>query len=169
MSRVLAVGLTLIFCGAAAAQEKTAESKILNQWVGTWKTEFVNRVAEWNPKEVKATGAITCKWILGGKFVEEAGFSTSPGVEHRLLWWYDSNRKAYRQAFFSSEGTTLETSGTWNEKTSTMTWQSDAGPGMTAISTHRFLDADTYEWTYIIRDAGGKTHLDMKGKHTRTK
>jgi hypothetical protein len=50
-----------------------------------------------------------------------------------------------------------------------MTWKSDAGPGMTVTLYHRFVDADNYEWAYLIKDAGGKTYLDMKGKHTRAK
>jgi len=156
MSRIIAVGLSLILWGAANAQEKTAESKVLDQLVGTWKSESVNKVAEWTPREVKSTGSITCQWILDGKFVEEAGSSTTPGVEHRMLWWYDPNRSAYRQAFFSSEGVTLETVGTWDAKAHTFTWKSETQPGMTAVSTHHFVDADTYEWTYVIKDGGGK-------------
>src|SRR5687767_10371585 len=130
MRRILAVALGLIVGGAADAQEKTPEAEVLDRWVGTWKTEFVNKAAEWNPKEVKTTGKITCKWVLGGKFVEEAGSGTN-GVEHRVLWWYDTSRKAYRNAYFNSEGNATDATGTWDAKTTTMTWKAEAGPGMT--------------------------------------
>ncbi len=169
MKPFAAISMSLLFCASATAQEKTPDAKVLDQWVGNWKTEFVNRVSEWNPKEVKSTGAITCKWILNGKFVEEAGASTAPGVEHRVLWWYDPEQKLYRLAFYSSEGTTITATGTWDEKTKTLTSKSDGMPGMTAVSTNRFLSPDLYEWTYVIRDAGGKSYLDMKGRHTRMK
>jgi hypothetical protein len=155
--------------GGVNAQDETPESKVLSQWVGTWKTEVVSKPAEWTPKEVKTTGTITCKRVLGGKFVEESGSSLAPGTEHRVIWGYEPRRKVYRNWFFDSQGNTLEATGTWDAKAKTMTWKSDPGPGLSGTATHRFLDADTYEWTYTIKDAGGKVYLDVKGKHTRSK
>jgi hypothetical protein len=169
MSRILVISFGLIFAGGVHAQEQTPELKVLGQWVGTWKTEFVNKVAEWNPKEVTATGSITCKWILGGKFAEESGSSLGAGVEHRLILGYDPERKVYRDWFFNSEGNTVEGLGTWDPKTSTMTWKAEAGPGLTGTARHHFLNADAYEWTYVVKDGAGKVYLDMKGKHTRVK
>src|SRR2546427_8518000 len=112
MRQILAVAFSLMVLGGARGQEQSAESKVLNQWVGTWKTEFVNKPAEWNPKETKMTGTITCKWVLGGKFVEEVGASLGKGIEHRVLWGYDPQKKAYRYWFFDSNGTTGEGVGT---------------------------------------------------------
>jgi hypothetical protein len=169
MKRILAVGFGLILLGGASAQEQAPELKVLDRWVGTWKTEAINKPAEWNPKETKIAGTVTGKWILGSKFVEESWSSQAGGSEHRFLWSYDPQRKMYRNWFFGSDGTTGEGTGTWDEKTNTMTWKTEPGPGLTGNATCRFLDADTYEWTYIIRDGAGKAYLDMKGKHTRVK
>jgi hypothetical protein len=169
MCRILAIGLGLILAGGVHAQELSAEQKVIGQWVGTWKTEVVNKRAEWNPNEVTATGTITCKWILGGKFVEESGSSLGPGVEHRLVLGYDPQRKAYRDWFFNSQGDTIEGEGTWDAKTSTMTWKSEAGPGLTGTATHHFFNADSYEWTYVVKDGAGKVYFDVRGKHTRVK
>jgi hypothetical protein len=169
MHRIFVVGVALVLLRGVNAQEETPESKVLGQWVGTWKTEVVSKPAEWTPKEMKTTGTITCKRILGGKFVEESGSSLAQGMEHRVIWGYDPQRKAYRNWFYDSQGTILEGSGTWDAKTKTMTWKNEAGSGLSGTSTHRFLDADTYEWTYIVKDAGGKVYVDVKGKHTRSR
>lgn len=169
MSRMLAASFGLILLGGIHAPEETPEAKVLGQWVGTWKTEFVSKPAEWNPKEVTSTGRITCQWILGGKFVEESGSSLGEGTEHRVMWGYDPQRKTYRYWFFDSHGNITESQGTWDAMTNTMTSKSEAGPGLTGTSTHRFHNADSYEWTYVVKDAGGKVYLDAKGKHTRVK
>jgi uncharacterized protein DUF1579 len=169
MRRTLAVGLTLAFVAAAGGDELSPEAKVLDRWVGTWKTEVVNRPSEWAPEAATTAGSITCKWVLGGKFVEESGSSLAKGAEHRVLWGYDSQRKAYRNWFFSSGGDTVEGAGTWDARTSTLTTTSDAGSGRTGPATHHFLDADTCEWTYVVKDADGKVYLDVKGKHTQVK
>lgn len=169
MRRIIAGGLSLMLLSVAQGQDKSPESKVFNQWVGTWKTEFINKPAEWNPTEKRMAGNITCKWILGGKFVEEVGSSLGQGIEHRVLWGYDSQKKTYRYWFFDSTGTIGEGLGTWDEKTSTMTWKTDPGSGLVGTATHRFLNPDSYEWTYVIRDTQGKLYLDYQGKHKRVK
>src|SRR6266852_4330436 len=128
MSRILTVGLGLILLGGVNAQEKTPESKIRGQWVGTWKL------------------------ILGDKFVGASGSSSTKGSEWRWILGYDAQQKAYRYWFFDSEGDTVEAIGTWDEKTSTMTWKAEAGPGLIGTATHRFLNADSYEWTYVVKN-----------------
>src|SRR5207249_3179121 len=136
------VGLGMILSSGINAQEETPESKVLGQWVGTWKTEVHSKPAEWSPQEVKFIGRITCKWILGGKFVEESGSSLAEGTEHCVIWGYDPERKSYRFWFFDSHGSILEAQGTWDAKTKTMTGKSEPGPGLTGTSTHRFHSAD---------------------------
>jgi len=167
MNRLLAVALVLGPCvAAAAAQERTAEAKVLDRWVGKWKTEVVHLPTDAQPKEVKVTGTITCKPILGGNFIEEAG-TNSLGVEHRVLWGYDPEKKVYRSWFFDSKNTSTMHNGKWDEKTSTMRWKGNLGDGVTSEAEHHFLDANTYKWTLVVKDKAGKVLVDARGKHVR--
>jgi hypothetical protein len=169
MRPALAVAISLAALNGSAAQQDSPEFKILKRWTGTWKTEFVNKVTELNPKETRTTGTVTCKPVLGGKFIEEVGSSLGKGVEHSVIWGYDPQKKAYRYWFFDSTGTTGDGVGAWDETSRTMTWKTETGPGFTGTAIHRFLDDDTYEWTFVVRDAQGKAYVDYKGKHTRVK
>lgn len=168
MSRLLTVALVLgPFLASAYAQERPAESKVLDRWVGKWKTEVVHKPTEAEPKETKTTGTITCKSILRGMFVEEAGSTSQDGVEHRVIWGYDPQRKVYRSWFFNSKNVSTTHDGQWDEKTSTMRWKADLGNGLTSEAEHHFLDANTYEWTLKVKDKSGKVQVDARGKHTR--
>jgi len=169
MRQIFAVAVGLMALGAARGQEQSEETKVIGRLVGTWKTEFVNKRAELNPTETKFTGRVTCKLVLGGKFIEEVGSSLGKDVEHRVLWHYDPQKKAYRYWFFDSNGTAGDGVGTWDEKTKTMTWKTEPGDGLIGTAAHHFLNDDTYEWTYVIKDNQGKVFLDYYGKHTRAK
>lgn len=155
--------------GWFTAEDRSPESKVLERWVGMWETEAVFNRAEWTPKENKVTGTVTCKAILGGKFIEEVGRSLGEDTEHRVLFGYDPHKKVYRHWFFDSQGNSSDLDGKWNETTSTMQWKRDLGDGMTSEAETRFIDENTCEWTMVIKGRGGKVYLDAQGRHVRAK
>ena len=151
-------------------QEQTeSPSKVLAQWVGNWQTKVVVKPTKQNPKKSVFTGKIQCQWILNKKFVEEVSVGKNAKIHHRYLLGYDPKKKVYRSWFFASDGTFLESTGTWNAQTKTMTWKTDLRDGTTSNEMHRFIDSDTYEWTSIARDKAGKIILNLYGKHRRIK
>lgn len=167
MTRLLAVCLMLGPCLAAArAEDRPAPYKVLDRWVGKWKTDIVHKPTNAESVETRTSGTITCTPILGGTFLEEIG-ATSDGVEHRVLWGYDPERKVYRCWFFDSKNSRTTHEGQWDEKTCTMRWKGDLGDGRTSEAEHHFLDANTCEWTLKVKDSAGKVLVDAQGKQTR--
>src|SRR5262249_12930270 len=61
--------------------EKPAEMKVLEHFVGKWKTEFSGKKAEWTPQDFKDTGADTTKWVLRGRYLRTTGRSKIGKIE----------------------------------------------------------------------------------------
>ena len=62
-----------------------------------------------------------------------------------------------------------EATGTWDEKSNTLTYKAK-GPGdVTIVSTMRFIDKDNREATRVATDAAGKLFQDARFKLTRQK
>ncbi len=94
----------------------------------------------------------------------------SPGNIHALcLMAYDPEDNVYLQWYFDSAGSIprSETRGKWDEATKTFTWTGRLGNGTTSTQIHRFIDADTQEWTLVLQDGTGKVYLDMEAKAKR--
>ena len=60
-----------------------------------------------------------------------------------------------------------EATGTWDEKSSTLTYKGK-GPGdVTTVSTMRFIDKDNRVGTRVAKNAAGKLVQDTRFKLTR--
>ena len=144
------------------------ETKILEKLVGTWETEATVKVAEWTPKEVKATGSIKCEWTLGGRFVQGKGIdSVTPEVQTH--WTYDANKKAYRLWFFNSAGAVVEWAGDWKPESKSLVLKQSMDNGIIDTFTARFADANTIEFTSEAKGKDGKIYFAFEGKWTRRK
>jgi hypothetical protein len=173
MRHILPSIVVVVFSGPlACAAEPTGaapESKVLARWLGTWECRAVFKRAQWNPEERRITETKTCKWILGGKFLEETGRSQEPKREYRAISGYDAQRAVFRSWLFDSEGNTSEWIGTWDGETTTMTWTSDLDIGVDARMLSRFVGPDNYEITVIVKDKTGKTLMHVQAEHVRVK
>jgi hypothetical protein len=147
---------------------KPPELKVLDRYLGTWDTETVNKVAEWNPKEMRIAARFTNEWVLDGRFMQMKGKS-STGVESLQMRTYDPQEKRYRAWVFDSKGTAATSRGTWDEETKTLTWKGDLGDGITATNSVRFVGTDAIEWRLVARNDEGKVFMDMEGKFRRRK
>src|SRR5947209_3621922 len=61
---------------AAKVQNQTAmsaEGKVLNRWLGTWKSVTTQIAAVWTPKEVTSTGTTTAKGIVNNAYPHDSG------------------------------------------------------------------------------------------------
>lgn len=142
------------------------EQKVLDKWLGRWRTTYKTPKAEWTPEEKAGTADVTNVRVIGGRFLQEAA-EHSDKTSATSLYTYDAEKKRYRGWWFSSAGQTAEWTGTWDAATKTMTWTS-AGE-FPATARHRFVDDDNTEWDVTVKDAAGKIMFRMEGKGVRAK
>lgn len=82
---------------------------------------------------------------------------------------YDEQQQTYRYWWFNSDGNTIVSTGTWDEKTKTFTWTSPAVNGISATMTDHFVDNNTREWNVLVKDANGDVVFEMSGKSAKRK
>jgi len=172
----VAVGLLLV-PGAFRAiadqpkksDEKPAELKILERFVGTWKDEAVYKPSVSTPKERRETSTSRYEWSLNGWFLVERG-KTTDGDEDLQILTFDPKKRAYRRWYFDSDGNIRESSGKWDDKSSTFTWTGSLDEeGTTVVSVWKFTDKDTLDWTWTSKDKEGKVVGRIEGKSVRQK
>jgi hypothetical protein len=167
----LAASLPGVAAGAEGppnAPPKPPELKVLDRLIGTWDDETVSRPALWTPKELRGTSKIAREWVLAGRFVQQKS-SNPDGSEMMVMHTYDAQKKAYRYWVFGSDGNSADATGQWNAAAQTLIWRTELPDGMTGISSLHFIDADTKEWSLLIKDAAGRICVDMGGKSKRRK
>jgi hypothetical protein len=167
MRTSVALLAALTIAAPARPADPSPEQKVLDQFTGTWKSTFKTLKSEWTPEEVAGTSTVTGERVLGGAYLQEK-HANGDGTSGLVLRTYDPERKAYRGWWFSSAGHAEESVGTWDEKTGTFTWKSEAA-GRTMTITQKFADADTLVWDVAVKAADGKVLFRMEGKATRVK
>ena len=145
-----------------------AEMKVLHKLVGAWQSEMTFRVAEWTPEETVTKRTNKSDLILGGHFLLNKNFDSQGKLSVIYLFTYDKEQQAYRQWFFDSKGSTLESTGKWDEGSSTLTLKNETR-GITGVYSMHFVDKDTVQWSVVSKDQQGKVYLDLHGKTTRQK
>jgi hypothetical protein len=167
----LLVALFFIALEIASAQPpaKPAELKVLDRLAGKWRFEWESKPTELDPKGSKGSGTSTNEWILDGWFQQHKG-KLEDGHEILEIWTYDEKTKTYRAwGFIGPGGGRYEGTGTWDEKSKTLTYKGK-GPGdVTFVSTMRFIDNDNREATRVATDPAGKVVQDALFKMTRQK
>ena len=165
-----ALSFTSLETASAQPPAKPAELKVLDRVEGKWRFEWESKPTELDPKGSKGSGTSTNEWILDGWFQQHKGKVGDGGPEILEIWTYDQQTKTYRAwGFIGPGGGRYEGTGTWDEKSSTLTYKGK-GPGdVTFVSTWRFIDNDTREATRIARDAAGRLVQDARFKLARQK
>lgn len=142
------------------------EMKVLERLVGTWKSENVLKTALATPTTSPNVGKNTL--ILGGHFIENKNYNNEGVLLNINIFSYDAKAQVYRQWLFMSDGNTLESTGTWDADTRTLTFTKEQG-GNKGVFSMRFVDDDTVHTNIIWKDAAGKVTFDFEGKATRQK
>lgn len=143
------------------------ELKVLDRGLGNWLHTCTNLKAEWTPKQTQFTITGSYTRILDGRFVQGKGKS-SDGHTFLQVETYDAERKCYRRWFFQSNGHTSEDIGKWNPDTKTMTWSHSMGGNRTSTQTVRYLDANTYESSVLVKDRDGTVYYHLEIESART-
>lgn len=157
-------------CCEEAQIEKPAELKVLDRLAGKWRYEWESQPTEGEPKGSKGSGTSTNEWILDGWFQQHKGKGDNPPHEILEIWTYDAPTRTYRAWGFMAPGANpYESAGTWDEKTSTLTYQGK-GPGdVTFVSTMHWIDEDHRVGTRVAKNAVGKLVQEQRVKLTRQK
>jgi hypothetical protein len=167
---VIVIGLAwFVRVSAQEAPPKHDSLKVLERFAGTWEQQIALKQGPWAPEAKSGTGTMTAKWTLDGRFMEIRSKSQLDGTEGLSVMGHDMTADALRGWFFHSHGFTHVSTGTWDEKTKTLTWAADMGNGMKMTSVDKFTDDDHFEWQFQIKDGQGQVMFEMSGKATRQK
>jgi hypothetical protein len=145
---------------AAEPPVLTAEDKVLNKFLGTWRSSYKLLA----PEERRGTAELTFARVLGGKFVQERA-QHSDKTTDMSMYTYDAERKTYLAFWFSSTGQTAISVGKWDADTRTMTWTSGE-EAIRATARYRFVNDDTVEWDILVKEKD-RTVFRKEGKNTR--
>src|SRR5262245_53892380 len=165
-----ALVLTSLVTASAQPPAKPAQLKVLDRLAGKWRYEWESKPTEGDPKGSKGSGTSINEWTLDGWFQQHKGKGDDGRHEILEVWTYDAAAKMYRAWGFMAPGAShYESTGTWDEKTSTLTYKGK-GPGdVTTVSTMRFVDEYNRVGTRVAKDAAGKIVQDTLFKLTRQK
>jgi hypothetical protein len=156
------------FLQAADTAKSSHEQRVLDRFLGTWRSVYKVPKAELTSVERTGAADITYRRILGGHFVQGQGRHANKKID-LVICTYDVQRKCYRGWWFTSWGRKSEWSGKWDEATKTFTWTyvASSDQRFTEIARHRFLNDNTFEWDFVIKDGRGKVLFRAEGKTTR--
>ncbi len=172
MRRLMVILMVILFAApamtiAGPAQELSG-TKVLNEWLGTWKSHTVLKPAAWSLKAKELSGTSKVVWILDKQFQEIS--SQSDEHETREIHRYDAPSNKYHKWTFTSDGGTSFWIGSWDEESSTMEWgYIDFGLGITGKIVDRFTSGVKYESTLVMKDGKGNMLLDIRTEYARAK
>jgi hypothetical protein len=143
------------------------EMKVLEKLVGTWEVEQTVKV----PEESRSTKLLVKRGVvLGGRFVhEEGGFNDKGKPSFIGMYTYDSSKKAYRYWLFVSEGGYSESTGTWDERSQTLSFTNRPSWGGTGVITLRLPDEASFAFSIISKNPSGTVVYHLEGKGVRQK
>ncbi len=171
MKRLWVLTALLLVAVALNATAETppqpANAKILDKWLGTWKSLTLLKPAAWSPESQELSGTSQSARILDGHFQETS--SRSGKHETHEIHRYDAGSRKYHKWTFNSDGSHSFWIGNWDEEASTMTWKYvDFGAGIEGKIVDRFTSDGKYESTVILKDRAGTVLLDIRSEHVRT-
>jgi len=152
--------------GVRELGERSAELRILDRLLGTWRTEYRQMKAEWTPEEENGSADLVCTRELAGQVIRERGTYSDQTTSTWLLN-YDAEQRKYRSWWFNSLGLTSESSGRWDESTKTLFWTTVEPSEFNTTSQHGFPDSGKCDWKVLVQDTQGVTMFRMEGTSLR--
>jgi hypothetical protein len=152
----------------AADSPKPPELNVLEKFVGVWDCEIITKPAVWTPDEKREKAVEVNEMALDGWFLHGCSKTRDGKTIAILMNTYDPTQKKYRIWRFVGHGCE-ELTGSWDEKTNTLTITADAGHGITTKAAFRIIDQDHREYRVVAKDGDGKVYMDIEGKVTRRK
>lgn len=146
--------------------KRSKEFQVLNNFIGTWDLNNVFTPSEGETTKRQVVSRRT--WSRGGKFIRFEDEQPDGEPEFHMLMTYDPVNKNYPATGMS--GTTrFELTGTWNEKTKTMSFTGTNSVGIKSNSTHRFIDKNNVEASGTFTDSTDKVLAKISWNQQRRK
>lgn len=165
LASLLAVtGSAVVRADETGPAKDVPELQVLQNYHGTWDVSMTDSSSKTES---------TARWILGGRFLEQAGAIRSadgPDIWVTTLFTFDTEAQKYRSWTFVSNGSTNQAEMTWdaNAKTMTSVTQPDAN-GVRAKVTADFSTAGKERWKFLYTDRDGQQVGEMSGVNTLRK
>lgn len=162
------MGLLAAASFATAQEEKSAELKVLDHFVGTWDINGFYKPA--GGEKIPFQTVSHRKWSTRGTtiyFDDPGSGPDDPGVQ--ILLTYDPEKKSYPGVTMAGPARG-EITGTWDDKTKTMSFTGTlAGGAGTLEANHRFVDADNADPKGVFKNPDGEVIAELSWKQTRRK
>ncbi len=147
-----------------APAKDVPELQVLQHYAGTWDVVMDN---------VASKGKVTAKWILGGRFLEQAGVMHSPDGNDSwvtTLFTFDTQKMGYRSWTFVSNGEFNQSEMTWDATAKTMkSVRQPNSNGIRSTNTADFSVAGKERWKFSDTDRDGQQVGEMSGVNTLRK
>ena len=165
---LLAIFSTVIVTSEAEPDSKSRRHEVLHRWSGSWESDVAIKPAAWTLTGHDASGTTKVQWILNDQFQQ---VSVNLGEhETREIRRFDRKSNEYHKWTFNSDGATSFWIGSWDQKTSTMTWAYvDFGLGLNGEISDQFTGGDTFESKMLLMDGTGNILMDVLSTHRRTR
>jgi hypothetical protein len=166
--------------GQAQAQQEGSgpspevpELAALSGLIGQWDCKLEVKPLEGATKGGVREGNAKGEWIHNGRFLRQTwnmeAAGAVPSMSGSAIMTYEPVKKTYRSWHFVSDGSTREGTGTFDEKTKTMTWTERDSNGFRLVTKSSFPEPGIENWSITVTDVDGKVVDDLKGKNTRRK
>lgn len=166
--RCLLVLVCVLLTASSSRAEEPTSDKVLDRFVGSWLLD-VKRKGPESPQERQLTVNEVTGKALKNRYLIGREMNQNSNVKFLWLMSYDPQAKNYSWTYFNTQGLLgTEWRGTWDEATATLTSKSsDALPTWTSQAVNRFVNKDTVESSAWMKNAEGKSILEMTVKKAR--
>ena len=137
--------------------KRSPEVMVLERFAGTWKG--VASVKQ-GGHSFSVTEVSTREWMVSGhgNFLMEHAVAEPGNQRSCSLFTYDPKKKVYRGVLLNRLGAGI-LEGNWDEKSQTMSWQSNDNERNTGQISHRFITKDHAEIEIIYKKPDGEVLL----------
>ncbi len=156
------------------APQPGAEHKVLERFAGNWDVSMKMWMQP-GAEPVTSTAADETKVVCNGFWIlsKVSGPFQGQPFHGRAMMGYDPQAKKYRSVWVDSMGPwAAESTGTWDEASTTFTWNGEGtspeGKKMTLRGVLKYTDDDSRVETIYMPGPDGKefVHMEMSGKRS---
>ncbi len=146
--------------------DRSAELKVLDRYLGTWRSEYRLPKAVWTPEEKRGSAESISTRELGGRFIRERAQHSDKSTATMLLT-FDADKRNYRGWWFNSLGQANESTGRWDEVSQTLLWTGVEPNDFKVTSQYQFQESGKLDWKVLAQDKQGVAMFRMEGNSTR--
>jgi hypothetical protein len=141
---------------------------VFDRWVGRWESTSTYAPTAAAPGERVLKGEVFVRKVLDDRYLLWQWVSDKGDSQYLSLLCFDEYVNAFHIWLFSSAGEVFERIGSWDAASQTLTLQvKPPAPGVTGMSTDRFVGPDRIESMLLVKDKAGQVTRDMRASWIR--